>query len=292
MAGIPAQVERLLAPPYSVERLRGGYSWRTYALRDADGRELILRVAPEGGTLEPYDPEVERRALERVAGVLPAPQVVLTGPRFIVQTRARGQVLRPRDVPEPAQQQLYRDAFTRTLGLLHRLSERTTIGDALSAELGRMRQQYESFALRRYPGFEHGLRWLERRLPVDPRPARFCHGDYRFSNIAWTAPGVIGAVLDWERAGPGDPLADIAFTRLYSGWCSVDGPFAPSYEQVSGCEIDEERVAYLVRFERLRSYTASMRGHRAFAEGRSDDARLKEIGEAGERGMEELLSWR
>ena len=48
----------------------------------------------------------------------------------------------------------------------------------------------------------------------------------------------------------------------------------------------------MLRFERVRSYTASMRGHRAFVEGRSQDPRLKEIGEAGERGMEELLAWR
>jgi aminoglycoside phosphotransferase (APT) family kinase protein len=288
---LPPAIAQIASPPFSVERLSGGYSWLTYAVRDAAGQELIVRVAPGGGTLEPYDPAVERLALERVAGLLPAPKALLSGPDFIVQSRSPGRVLRPRDVSDVTEQKRYGEAFARALGRLHTLIEAATIGEALASQLARARDLYERFALRRYPGFEHGLLWLEKRLPDDPRQARFCHGDYRFSNIAWTEPGVIGGVLDWERSEPGDPMADVAFTRLYSGWCSVAGPLIELYEAESALVVDEERVAYLVRFERLRSFTASMRGHRAFMEGRSTDPRLKEIGEAGEHGMEELLTW-
>src|SRR5690606_2628777 len=46
-----------------------------------------------------------------------------------------------------------------------------------------------------------------------------------------------------------------------------------------------------LRFERVRSYTASMLGSRALIEGRSSDVRLREIGLAGERGMTELVDW-
>src|ERR1700716_1916644 len=113
---LPAEVALIASPPFAVERLSGGYSWLTSAVRDVAGQELIVRVAPAGGTLEPYDPAIEGRALERVAGLLPAPRALLTGPDFIVQSRCPGSVLRPRDVTDAAARLRYGEAFARTLG--------------------------------------------------------------------------------------------------------------------------------------------------------------------------------
>ena len=298
MGAVPPDAERALATvlsrPWTLARLTGGYSWRTYRVTDATGRRVVLRIAPGGGTLEPYEPEREAAALRRVAGIVPAPTVLATGQGFIVEEHVDGDVRRPRDVTDPGERRRYRRAFAEALGDLHRISEPGDPDLLLREELGRMRGQYEAHARRRYPAFEHALRWLDGNFPRTPAAtgARFCHGDYRFSNLAWRAPGDLAGVLDWERAGPGDPLADVAFTRRYSGWCAVAGEVLSAYEEHSGLAVDEERVGYLERFEKARSYTASMRGHRAYLDGRNDDPRLREIGEAGERGMRELLTWR
>lgn len=50
--------------------------------------------------------------------------------------------------------------------------------------------------------------------PLLPRnPATLLHGDYWPGNILWQS-GEITAVLDWEDAAWGDPLADLAIARL------------------------------------------------------------------------------
>jgi aminoglycoside phosphotransferase (APT) family kinase protein len=66
---------------------------------------------------------------------------------------------------------------------------------------------------------EAALRAALRRLW--PWPARnppvLLHGDYWPGNVVW-GDGVIRAVLDWEEAELGDPLADVALTRLDLAW--------------------------------------------------------------------------
>ena len=289
-----------LAAPVQPVLLAGGYSWRTYLLTGADGGSVVLRIAPRGGTLEPYDPLVETRAIEAARRSVPAPRVLAVergsepfGDPYSIQSTAPGRVLRLSAVTDPDERERYRGTFARTLGTLHRdgdaaaLGDAKTVTDALRDELELVAQRYRRAVRWPRPGFEVGLRWLLTHLPDSDEPPTYCHGDYRFGNLAWTAPGELGAVLDWERAWCGDPMADVAFTRIYSGWCAVDGAAVPAY----GRPVDEGRVAYGLRFERVRSYTSSMLGARAYRDGRSADQRLLGIGAAGEKGMLGLLDW-
>ena len=65
-----------------------------------------------------------------------------------------------------------------------------------------------------------GLRELGRRLaaavPAGGRAA-LVHGDYRLDNVVIDAvdPGRVAAVLDWEMATLGDPLADLGMLLMY-----------------------------------------------------------------------------
>ncbi len=292
-----------LAEPLTSTLLAGGYSWRTYQVEGADGSSVVLRIAPRGGTLEPYDPAIEARALDASRGSVPAPRVLAVnrthsplGDPYLIQSTAPGQVLRLSAVSDPGERELYRTTFARTLGVLNRdgdpamLGDAKTVGEALRDELALVAERYRRAVHWPRPGFEVGLRWLLTHLPEVGEPPAYCHGDYRFGNLTWTAPGELGAVLDWERAWCGDPMADVAFSRVYSGWCAVDGDAIGEYER-SGRPVDEARVAYAQRFERVRSYTASMLGAQAYLDGRSGDPRLLEIGAAGEGGMTGLLDW-
>ena len=53
--------------------------------------------------------------------------------------------------------------------------------------------------------------WLEANRP-DSAETTFVHGDYRLGNLMFSAPPTtLRAVLDWEMATVGDPLADLGY---------------------------------------------------------------------------------
>ena len=253
--------------------------------------DVIVRVAPQGGPLDPYDPRVEAASLRRVEGVVPAPRVLAVqadsdnpiGRPFGVHTRIPGQVLGLYAVTERRSEYVANAA--RALGQLHSFSAPLTIAEAYDAELDQTEAAYRRAAPDRHPEFEAALRWLRVHRPDCDEPAVWCHGDYRFANLSWTAPGSLGGILDWERAWAGDPMCDVAFTRRFSGWCAIDD--SNDY----GHPLDQERLAYATRFERVRSFTASMRAIRAWLDGRSDDPRLLTIGRRGEQAMKTELDW-
>ncbi len=269
-----------------IERLDRGFSWVTLGVDD-----VIVRVAPLGGSLDPYDPQVEAANLRRVDGIAPAPQVLAVqaaahnpiGRPFGVHTRVPGRVLRLTEVTERRPQ--YISAAAQALGKLHSLAAPGTVADAYDAELNRTEAVYRRAAPDRHPEFEAAMGWLRAHRPDCDEPAVWCHGDFRFANMSWTGPGELGGILDWERAWAGDPMCDVAFTHRFSGWCTIDD--SPDY----GHPIDQERLAYAARFERVRSFTASMRAIRAWLDGRSNDPRLFTIGLRGEAAMKTELDW-
>ncbi|MCP3975437.1 MAG: phosphotransferase family protein [bacterium] len=277
----------------TVERLDGGYSWQTY--RVTSGAEsAIARIAPEGGTVDPYDADEEATVLTAArAASIPAPEVLAIdgGARFgttaAIHTDLPGEAVRPGADINPDDASRYRTTFAETLASIHTSmpAEPISITEAYRAEIAASIDHYVRTTPCSQPGFDAGWQWLVANLPGDDRPAVQCHGDYRLSNLLWSRPGEMSAVLDWERAWTGDPMCDVAFTRLFSGWCSVEGPTAARYEAASGISVDEDRLNYAKLFERWRSYTSGMRGLAAYTEGRNDDDRLVRIGLAGEAGV-------
>jgi aminoglycoside phosphotransferase (APT) family kinase protein len=288
----------------SVQQLTGGYSWQTYLVSDGASPRVVVRVAPRGGTLDPYDPDDERRALTAARGAVPAPHVLhveadssVYGAPLQVQTVGPGVKVKTSSVHSAAERSAYRSALAVGLGRLHRdgdparLGTVASTGEAIQWVIEREVEHYLRVAPARHPGFEIGLRWLLSNLPDGDTPPVVCHGDFRLHNILWKAPGEIGAVLDWERAWAGDPMCDIAFSRQFSGWAAIDGDVVASYEEASGREVDESLMDFYLRLERWRSYTASMRGLAAIASGLSDRPELVAVGEAGMIGMWELIDW-
>jgi aminoglycoside phosphotransferase (APT) family kinase protein len=60
---------------------------------------------------------------------------------------------------------------------------------------------------------------LQERKPPDG-PARVVHGDFAIHNCLVGADGRITAVLDWEVASLGEPMADLAY--LLNSWIQAD----------------------------------------------------------------------
>lgn len=106
-------------------------------------------------------------------------------------------------------------------------------------------------------------------------PVALLHGDFWPGNILWQ-DGKISGVIDWEDAVIGDPLADLAISRLDLLW--IYGPeameaFTTQYLTLAG--INPDRLAYwdLVAAQRLaRLVGTDLDGWAAFFEpyGRTD----------------------
>jgi aminoglycoside phosphotransferase (APT) family kinase protein len=118
------------------------------------------------------------------------------------------------------------------------------------------------------------LWWLERHQPA-PVPTAFVHGDFRMGNFVIDGTRV-AAVLDWEMAGRGDPIADLA-------WCFIpvwelarvdEADLVQRYSQRSHRPVDPQRLQWhrVLGFLRLAYYALS--GAKAFDAGRSHDLRL------------------
>ena len=285
-------------------RVPGGFSYETWSLdatwTDKDGAHdgrLILRRAPRGGVLEPYDASREFRVLRALEdSPVPSPRALwcdatgdVLGTSFYLMEFVDGSIPLPWDesIDAPTRTAMH-EAFTDTLAALHTFDWKSADLDFLgipevetdpaALELDRCREVLDRIALRPYPVLREVIAWLDERRPRTPRLS-VIHDDYRMGNFIWR-DGQIVSLLDWERAFIGDPMADIAFTRLeaLAGWCSISGAIAERYTEKSGIEIDEGRVAYYSTLEMLKATLVGLTGLKAFAEGRTCDLRLIQIG--------------
>lgn len=104
------------------------------------------------------------------------------------------------------------------------------------------------------PCLEWGLRWLERHAPP-LGPLVLCHNDFRTGNYL-VAEGHVSAILDWEFAGWGDPLADIGwfcapcwrFGARSAAAGGIGGPedLLRGYEAESGASVDRAGIPYWI----------------------------------------------
>jgi aminoglycoside phosphotransferase (APT) family kinase protein len=62
--------------------------------------------------------------------------------------------------------------------------------------------------------------WLTRHLPLSSPPT-LVHNDYKLDNVIFRSAREVEAVLDWEMATVGDPLADVGLTLCYWAWADA-----------------------------------------------------------------------
>lgn len=223
--------------PLEVEALGGGRANETYRLGWGD-RDLVLRrpLVDDPAPGVPHGVEREAAALAAVAGTdVPAPSVVVpperTGglerPALVVE-HLEGDVpedAEPARFAEPERRRELADEMVDVLAGIHAVDPDAMDrpGDPLAPAdaLGRVRDQLDW--AREATGGRRPLPVLEEVLddlagdPPEARETVHLHGDYKPDNLL-LAPGLpprIAGVLDWEMAGPGDPLLDLGWLLSY-----------------------------------------------------------------------------
>lgn len=268
-----AAVQDLLAArvgevgPLRAALLAGGRSNLTYTLTDGTTR-WVLRRPPLGHVLATaHDMTREYRVMGALAATpVPVPRMVLEHPDpdvlgapFYVMELVDGVVYRTADDLDRLDADTARrlgHAFVDGLAALH-LVDPTAVGLAdfgradgyLSRQVRRWTTQLASSRSREVPGFDDLAARLAGDVPA-PQRASVVHGDYRLDNVIIAAddPGRVRAVLDWEMATLGDPLADLALFALYwQGWGGRDNPVAATPAEHGFPSADELSQAYAER---------------------------------------------
>ena len=212
----------------------GGKSNLTYELT-SDAGEAVLRRPPDGPLLpRAHDMGREawvQRALAPTA--VPVPPILLEdagaliGVPFYVMEKVDGYVIRdtlPAGYAESAKdRQGIADVLVDTLADLHAVDPGETglSGFGRPSGLGerqvrRWSEQWERSKSRDVPAVDE----LGRRLRADPPKGpggAIVHGDFRTDNclLARQMPPAVNAVLDWELATLGEPLADLGLFLFY-----------------------------------------------------------------------------
>jgi aminoglycoside phosphotransferase (APT) family kinase protein len=242
-AALAAYLDRHLPEPggrIEIEQFPHGHSNLVYLIR-TQKREYVLRRPPLG-PLAPkaHDMAREYRLLHALHPRFPeAPRVFLLcedaaviGGAFFLMERRHGVVVRD-SVPSelasiPEFPRRASEAFLDCLVRLHSID----IGQSPLASLGKpegfVERQVRGWSDRwsrcqteESPHMDAVVRWLHEWLPPSG-PAALVHNDYKLDNVMLNAGGNgVAAVLDWEMATLGDPLADLGLALCYWTWAAV-----------------------------------------------------------------------
>lgn len=235
----------------SVEQFPSGHSNLTYLLRtNRDSREYVLRRGPLGPVApKAHDMGREFRLLQMVHPHFPpAPAVFLLcddptilGSVFFLMERRHGLILRDAVPSElaalPNYPQVISEAFVDCFACLHAIDVFKTGLLALGKPEGFLARQVQGWGERWQRAvtddmpkpitrkMDSVIRWLGDRMPISLGPT-LVHNDYKLDNIMLRAecPPSVGAVLDWEMATVGDPLADVGLALSYWAWAQAALP--------------------------------------------------------------------
>jgi aminoglycoside phosphotransferase (APT) family kinase protein len=303
--------------PLDAAPIGEGHSNVTYLVR-RDGLELVVRRPPRP-PLPPSAHDVLREArllsaLEgseaRVPRVLAvcADEGVIGAP-FYVMEKVGGEAITtsvPPALDHPEQRRAIGEELIDALVEIHAVDWHAAGLEGFGKPTGYLERQlrrwnglWELSKTREIPAVERVGAWLAERMPRDAGPATIVHGDYRLGNTMYAtgAPARLLAVLDWEMATIGDPLADLGYLCMM--WTEAEDPNEGLREhlgRVTRAPGFLTRAQIIERYERgsgrsmddLRWYTTLavwkttvyMEGnYRRAVAGSTDDPYLKQFGE-------------
>lgn len=215
----------------SVELLSGGRSNITYQGWIDDTSSVIIRVAPSSADLKRVEREFQiLDGLQRAE--LPTPAVYglcdeleVIGGYFFVMEKLPGKHPGAIDWathPEPTQD-LWR-SLGHHLARVHSvnlegvgLGEFWRPGAYAGRQISTWQKQLASLETSMASEVMRLGDSLKERMPESRLPPSLLHGDYKAENVL-IEPATLdaSAILDWELASFGDPMADLAWLRIWS----------------------------------------------------------------------------
>lgn len=217
--------------PIAVEKFAGGQSNPTYRISAASGA-YVLRRQPFGSLL-PSAHAVNREyrllvALRPTGFPIPHPLAFCDDPQvigsiFYVMELVEGRIFWNSELPNQSvaeRRDLY-NSMIATLAQLHTidpnkigLEDFGRSGNYFIRQVDRWTKQYRASQTEQVSAMERLIDWLPRTAPVQTASS-IIHGDYRIDNLIY-APDKpsVAAVIDWELATIGDPLADFAYLAM------------------------------------------------------------------------------
>ena len=215
--------------PLQLEKFAWGQSNPTYRIRAASG-EYVLRRKPFGQLL-PSAHAVDREyrlitALHPLGFPVPKPFALCSDPGvigaiFYVMELAEGRAYTDGALPDfdPTTRRGMYEQLIDTLADLHNidsiaagLGDFGKPGNYFERQVARWTKQYRDSQTDELPEMERLIAYLPSSLPEQSRTS-IVHGDYRIDNVLFD-DGKLTAVLDWELATLGDPVADFSYLAM------------------------------------------------------------------------------
>lgn len=227
-------VPGLVTGPLTADVVVGGRSNLTYYLTDGTTR-WVLRRPPLGHVLRTaHDMGREFRVLTALAPTsVPVPETVHLcadpeplGAPFYLMRHVPGEVVRTREQCAALGADGVTAVVHRLIDVLAELHgvDPASVGLAdfgrpegyLTRQVARWRKQLDASRSREVDGIDELHDRLAASVPTSRR-AGLLHGDYRLDNALVDVDARdITAVLDWEMATLGDPLADLGLFVVYA----------------------------------------------------------------------------
>ena len=221
---------------FAIRRLAGGASNLTMSIVQG-ARHWVLRRPPLGS----YPPSAHDMAREFLlyrsmyGTAVPVPQTrglctdeAVLGAPFYVMDYVDGDIIATsadaEKIDEVSRWQLC-EGLARTMAAIHTVDiDAVGLGSLARREgyverqVGRWSGQWEKFDHSENTIIGDIGRRLSKAMPKSSQTT-VVHGDYRIGNVmvAKDNPTQIVAVLDWEMATLGDPLADLGYTLIFWG---------------------------------------------------------------------------
>lgn len=215
----------------AVQALPGGRANPAFRVDTVGGIFVLRKMGPgaPSRSVRAIDREFRVMAALADSGV-PVPRTIAWchDPAWLGTPFSLMEYVEGRRFPDPAlpglsvaqRQAIYAD-INRTLAALHRvdyaaagLGDLGGRGNHLVRQIGRWTRRYRSSQTARIEAMEALIRWLPAGVP-DGDEVALVHGDFRMDNlILHPTQGRIAAVIDWDQATLGHPLADLCFYAM------------------------------------------------------------------------------
>jgi len=249
----------------SVRQFQGGQSNPTFLLEttgSGGGKKYVMRKKPPGKLLaSAHQVDREYRVMKALADTdVPVPHMYalcedpeVIGTEFYIMEHLDGRVFRDPTLPDmdPEERAAIYDEMNAVLARLHSvdleaagLMDFGKPGNYFDRQIGRWIKQYRAAQTDNVPEMEELIAWLPENIPPSD-DISIAHGDYRLENTMFhkTEPRMI-AVLDWELATIGHPLADLAYNcMLYHMGTPSQGTLVDIDFKSTGIPAEEDYIA-------------------------------------------------